>query len=41
MKSEFTLKYKEAYNSMMILDDLEEHPPIEDYEEMDSKKQMF
>jgi hypothetical protein len=36
MKSEFTLKYKEAYNSMMSLDNFEEHPPIEDYDESDA-----
>ena len=35
MKSEFNIKYKEAYNSMMSLDDFEQHPTIEDYKESD------
>jgi hypothetical protein len=36
MKSEFTLKYKEAYNSMMSLDNFEEHPPLDDFDESDA-----
>jgi hypothetical protein len=36
MKSEFTMKYKEAYNSMMSLDNFEEHPPLKDFDESDA-----